>query len=378
MRVFVAVAVVTMAAFVIYVGTDGFGGDASAGTPDPGAMDAMSIDMDPSAFPANTGTAIGTVQSCARINENNLLDADEDAEDTLEVQVLVDNIPGTNPAIATSFGLDFPAPNQMTVTQIATPFATANGWTIFNVSDGPQSDGDYLHDVVDLPALGTTGSGAISTLTLVTMPSVTTNVHALTFLFSVHIDTEGVDHFPTTTNNAFVAVNTDCPGATPTSTPSPTPTASPTPVPTPTPTPGPSGTGAPTPTPGPSGTVTPTPTPTPTSTGTVTPSPTNGSTPGPTSDPTATPTPGPTGTPPPESKHGDIDCDGDRDAVDALVILRFVGGFSDELVACAQPAGAFSGEAVQGDVDCDDDVDAVDALALLRFVAGFLDELTEC
>jgi hypothetical protein len=57
-------------------------------------MDAMSIDMDPSAAPANTATSLGTLESCARINENNVLDADEEgAADTLSTDVTATNIP---------------------------------------------------------------------------------------------------------------------------------------------------------------------------------------------------------------------------------------------------------------------------------------------
>ncbi len=61
-----------------------------------------------------------------------------------------------------------------------------------------------------------------------------------------------------------------------------------------------------------------------------------------------------------------------------MVVLRFVSGFLDELTECAQPAGAGAGDAAHGDVDCDGDVDAVDALEILRFVVGLEDELAEC
>ena len=54
---------------------------------EPGGMDAMSIDMNPHAIPANTATSIGSREFCARINENDLLDADEDDIDTLEIDV---------------------------------------------------------------------------------------------------------------------------------------------------------------------------------------------------------------------------------------------------------------------------------------------------
>lgn len=78
--------------------------------------------------------------------------------------------------------------------------------------------------------------------------------------------------------------------------------------------------------------------------------------------------------PGPAFAQGDVDCDGDVDAVDALQILRDVAGLGANQqqgcppigVAAVQPASATS----FGDVDCDGDVDAVDALQILRHVAG--------
>jgi hypothetical protein len=54
----------------------------------------------------------------------------------------------------------------------------------------------------------------------------------------------------------------------------------------------------------------------------------------PTPTPTPAPTPEPTPTPPPVFERADLDCDGDIDAVDALVILRSIAGLD------AMPAGA--------------------------------------
>lgn len=67
-------------------------------------------------------------------------------------------------------------------------------------------------------------------------------------------------------------------------------------------------------------------------------------------------------------------------AVDALKTLRFVAGFPQG--ATASPSGDDEGTCpplgsetvagqIVGDVDCDGDVDAVDALFLLRFIAAF-------
>lgn len=109
---------------------------------------------------------------------------------------------------------------------------------------------------------------------------------------------------------------------------------------------------------------------------TPTPTPSATSTPaGPT--PTPTPAPTPTATPLAELAQGDNQCDKDVDAVDALAGLRNSAGLAYQqdpgcpaigsIVNVAAPASAI---AVFGDVDCDTDVDAVDALKILQFVAG--------
>ena len=67
--------------------------------------------------------------------------------------------------------------------------------------------------------------------------------------------------------------------------------------------------------------------------------------------------------------QGDVTCDGNVNAVDALMGLRYVAG-----LGVTQKPGCFEiGSEVAslfGDVDCDDGVDAVDALKVLKFVAA--------
>ncbi len=88
----------------------------------------------------------------------------------------------------------------------------------------------------------------------------------------------------------------------------------------------------------------------------------------PASSPSPTPTPTPTPTPLAVLK-GDVDCDGDVDAVDALKELRHVAGLPISQVEPCHDIGA-AGASTFGDVDCDDDVDAVDSLRILRHVAN--------
>jgi hypothetical protein len=72
-------------------------------------MEFISIDMDPSSGSSNTSSSLGTRQSCARINENGVIDADEDAvdvdgdtdpdPDVLVLDVTASGVPSTNPMV---------------------------------------------------------------------------------------------------------------------------------------------------------------------------------------------------------------------------------------------------------------------------------------
>lgn len=107
-----------------------------------------------------------------------------------------------------------------------------------------------------------------------------------------------------------------------------------------------------------------TPTPTPTPTGqTPTPTPTG-----------QTPTPTPTPTEPAQLTQGDVTCNNDVGATDALADLQHVAGLDPNQepncpeIGAALPAGG--DPPIFGDVDCDGDVDATDALKILQHIAA--------
>jgi hypothetical protein len=71
-----------------------------------------------------------------------------------------------------------------------------------------------------------------------------------------------------------------------------------------------------------------------------------------------------------DPKHGDIDCSGAVNAIDALKVLRYAAQLPNQL----PPGCAFA-----GDVDCSGVADATDALALLRYSAALPDPVNpEC
>src|SRR3990172_5725606 len=80
---------------------------------DPG-IDDMSIDMDPSGTPANdkgtTGSngVVGSIETCARIDENDIQDGDEDLVDTLLIDITAKGIGPSDPMISFGTTLNFP------------------------------------------------------------------------------------------------------------------------------------------------------------------------------------------------------------------------------------------------------------------------------
>jgi hypothetical protein len=161
---------------------------------------------------------------------------------------------------------------------------------------------------------------------------------------------------------------TDTPEPTPTDTPEPTDTPTPTDTPEPTPTDTPSPTETPTPTDTPEPTPTDTPSPTETPTPTDTPEPTPTDTPSPTDTPTPTPVPSPT---PPPAGSGDVNCSGEVNSVDALLVQRFAAALSvTQNEPCTDPGVMLITGWAMGDVDCDGAINSVDALMILRTSAA--------
>jgi hypothetical protein len=66
--------------------------------------------------------------------------------------------------------------------------------------------------------------------------------------------------------------------------------------------------------------------------------------------------------------NGNVDCDGDLDAIDALKVLRYVAQLP---VSQTQPCPLIGANVASlwGDVDCNGSVTSVDALKILRVVA---------
>jgi hypothetical protein len=234
-----------------------------------GSMDAMSIDLDPSTAPANSATSVGSIEQCARANENGLLDADEDSEDTLEIDITAEGVPlyedgGTPGYIFDDRGgiLGFQHVLQYDESQLTVVSANSN--LLLN-SNALSSAFDFSDPLPDVNANGywmgaaldvgtgrlEDGSGVLQRITIATNDGAVATQNVLNFRSGDTGHFDGLHtYLPRALGLANIAVNQAC-GAlvTPAPTPSPGPTRPPTPTPAPTPTRTPGPTQPPPPTP---------------------------------------------------------------------------------------------------------------------------------
>ncbi len=148
-----------------------------------GGADNFLIDMDPTLSPQNTATSLGSIQLCARINDNGLLDADEDSLNQVVVDIVTgpQGIPPYNGSIFPPAGgmiayqllLHYPASSIQVVQEdqnfllVSDPFSY-----LFSISD-PLADSDGLFASIavdlntgDLGNVPESGPGVLTRLTL--------------------------------------------------------------------------------------------------------------------------------------------------------------------------------------------------------------------
>jgi hypothetical protein len=181
-----------------------------------GGMDAMSVDVSPDAAPANTATSLGSREDCARMNENNITDGDEDFEDYLYMDVTARNIPSTHRMIAWAYALTYP----QTALEVVEKdhlylLASGPGSSLLDAGEGvPDSDGYFSASAADTssnPNAHEFGSGVLQRIAVWTLPTPATGVFPLTLSNAAHVATSGTSYQPDTFENAQVAVNTSCP-----------------------------------------------------------------------------------------------------------------------------------------------------------------------
>ncbi|MFQ5473235.1 MAG: thrombospondin type 3 repeat-containing protein [Dehalococcoidia bacterium] len=198
-----------------------------------GGADFFLLDMDPV---GNTATSIGTIEPCARINPNGIVDADEDGVDVVDVDVVTgpQGIPATNPMLAFGIFLSYPAGSEVVAADPDFLLGVGVGSSVFYSGDIlPDSDGRLSAPVVDVGPGGVTnaesGPGVLVRLSLsaptapagvyelllqesfLNTPSVHVDVVPNGFVPDNEVDTDG-DGVPDLLNpGARLAVNAPCP-----------------------------------------------------------------------------------------------------------------------------------------------------------------------
>jgi len=175
----------------------------------PPSAQRFSIDMNPSQAPANTATSLGTREACAAIIENNVLDADEDFTDTVELDVTVTGIPASNAMIGYLYTLLYPSWSvRITYSQpmILNPVG------IEPVVDPPDADGSFDVSIADPGLSGVSGSGVLNRIRIETFPGSLAGVFPLALSNAAHVDTTGIAHAPDALDSAIIEVSGGCGG----------------------------------------------------------------------------------------------------------------------------------------------------------------------
>jgi len=187
-----------------------------------GGVDNMSVDMDPGAAPANTTTSVGSVEVCARINENDIADADEDSVDTLDVDIVVGpiGVPASNPLLAYQFILEYAAASlNVTASDPNFLLAATPGSAIFDASEPvPESDGALEGGAADFGGavaadVAETGPGVLQRLGLSTVQAAAPGVYELVLDNgnAATVDLNGDALVPDNINDGHVAIDQPCP-----------------------------------------------------------------------------------------------------------------------------------------------------------------------
>ncbi|HET8944746.1 MAG TPA: thrombospondin type 3 repeat-containing protein [Dehalococcoidia bacterium] len=127
-------------------------------------IDNVSVDTQEDGTPANTPTSIGSVEPCSRLNNNDILDADEDVADRIDIDVVVGpvGIPTNKSAIAFAFTLNY---NPYAVSVVANDVHQLLSNFVFNGSDTvPDGDGSFY--VAELAFTGERGPGVLARITI--------------------------------------------------------------------------------------------------------------------------------------------------------------------------------------------------------------------
>ena len=184
-----------------------------------GGADFFAVDMDPSSTPANTATSLGSIEGCARIVNNDAQDGDEDAVDTVTVDIVVSNIPSTEPMMVFGYDLIYDESVLTIETADSDYLLTANeGSELYETTVTPDIDGDdiFYAGALDIshpyvyPA--ESGSGVLQRLTISAESDASAGLTGLTFKAAMHADPALGAYPPDSLIHAQIALDDYCPG----------------------------------------------------------------------------------------------------------------------------------------------------------------------
>ena len=196
-----------------------------------GGMNAMSIDMEEEATPANTSSTLGSREICRRINEDNALNGDEDVIDGLVIDITARDVPPYNDngtpgdqvddsggALAYGFDLNYSSANLTVIANIYNDpavnlIASNPGSSVFNSGETTPDDENDLFNSAAIDTSNSpheSGSGVLGRLTIASEDDAASGNYLLTLTQNGHVDARGDFFRPDATNDAYVAIGGLC------------------------------------------------------------------------------------------------------------------------------------------------------------------------
>jgi hypothetical protein len=198
---------------------DGVANDGCAETSCFDAADNDSDGVTNDGCPTFGGATLGSRESCSRINENDLLDADEDGTDAVVIDVTATNIPASNSMIAFAFSIVYPS-DALTVEShdpgyLLATYPKSDSFDASNYTPDDNDDDRWSAAVVDTgDRMGEYGSGVLSRLTVSSEQGLA-GAYSISLEEAAHIDPQNQSHAPDTLDGGAIALDEPCPVTSP-------------------------------------------------------------------------------------------------------------------------------------------------------------------
>ncbi len=177
------------------------------------SADNFSLDLNPGASPANTATSTGSVESCAMINPNGVQDSDEDAVDTLEIDVVTGplGIPLARPITGFTFNLNYDESSLTVQTGNPAYLLAGNAGSIVYDASQPVPDTNandvWIGGALEIGGgVNETGAGVLDRITISAPAGAGPGLYPLTLDYAFHFDSNGSPVPPDNINNGFIVL----------------------------------------------------------------------------------------------------------------------------------------------------------------------------